>query len=508
MNISSKNKFAFFLVALAINGCALGFSVLDSLYWSHKMGNLSLYKQQEGFLLNNLQFEAQTITNAINKRDQNAFSKLTHKELIQNIQHCFDLEMNHGNKKDKLTDELMRLVNTFNQQVRTITPETLQTMPALQIELIQQSCEALVRFCEKYGITSANSREVIQDLQKEAKSNNKPIKSVLRKEYVIPAVAIAALIGGIIVWNKWLTHKFWAWWNGKPNDVPKYKTLANDPITIGNIQCKGEEIVLSPQVKIYQARVANQTGGTCGYHALANTQIIMNNIKTGNGNALTDNQFKNQQIREWKALVQNELDRVGQTERTRMERTLENLNSAVILRPSDQTTINDYKKSVKLNENDELDVDQKNKLIEQECQKAKNRWANAHCEWINGELISTLVNNNEQGMPGPISVIDNPNYLDHINSNPDLDFQHVLRAARALERKTEYIHGFILGSMDDSNRTSGGHWISVVLYQKANGSREYIITDSLNSRNFESDNIKKLICFFEGGQIWNASARS
>lgn len=252
------------------------YSFLDKLYWSHYMSKLSEYKQQAGFLLSDLQYQAQTITHVAKNHDAKAFTKLDKQELAYHMQHCFDLELNHAQNRDKLTDELIGLVNAFNELVQPITADNIAALTGTQIDAIQKSCDALVNFAKRYGIGSANTREIIKDLQKEAKTKNKPVQSVLRKEYVIPAVVITAAIASIFLWNKWLSQKFWEWWNKAPIIPP----ILNKDVKIGNATCKGEEHILPNKARIVQTSVVRQSGLSCGQHALLNATTILGSINS------------------------------------------------------------------------------------------------------------------------------------------------------------------------------------------------------------------------------------
>jgi len=92
-----KKYILYGMFGIATIGCTSvqAYSFFDKMYWSHCMGNLSPFKQKNGFLLNDLHFEAQQMWTAINTHDQRGFTKIlaqkNHFELVYHIHHCLDL---------------------------------------------------------------------------------------------------------------------------------------------------------------------------------------------------------------------------------------------------------------------------------------------------------------------------------------------------------------------------------------------------------------------------------
>lgn len=143
--------------------------------------------------------------------------------------------------------------------------------------------------------------------------------------------------------------------------------------------------------------------------------------------------------------------------------------------------------------------------------------------WLDSEEIQRILadqrDNDRLGFGVPfdpdahITIIDNVAYfamadVDAGNIGVQLA-QHRRRAAPVggiaplvgVPVGVEYVHGFVLGNMQQRGDKMGskGHWISVVLHQKPDGGREYIVTDSNGNRPaLDCAPVRALIANLEG----------
>lgn len=235
---SFKKFLTYSLVSAVLLSATNTHTFFDNWFVSHKMSKLSLTAQKDGFLLNDVLFNAQRAVTAVTNKDQAQFNRLIgpkdHFELLYILYHCFDLSLNHGENKDILVKDLAILVDAFNQAIEPVNAHNIVTLNIAQINALQKAFDDLSAFIKKYGISSANTREIIKELQKDANANDKPVQSIFRTEYILPAIAITAVIGGIFVWNKWLSAKFWQWWHSAPPLLSKDIKMETLPVKVKN----------------------------------------------------------------------------------------------------------------------------------------------------------------------------------------------------------------------------------------------------------------------------------
>jgi hypothetical protein len=258
----------------------------------------------------------------------------------------------------------------------------------------------------------------------------------LSPRYIVPAflLATAATLAGLFLWenrNKLFSTKL------KKSITPFIEL--NKPISVGSAACKGDERQWSKNVTVKQVRVQNQSSASCGYHALKNAILI--------ANELTEPSQKLYENLQSAQLTQKLFGKQGGTWRT-----------LVIERQKDPFS-------------SDMQFDG---------------------EWIRGDALDHIINHESKYRkllhPRAHVLFDTIDNIGHMGS---VDLDHVtarvkanIKAAKAA--KKAYVHCFLVNMP--------GHWITIVLYQKPHGDREYIITDSVNYAAYlHDDRIDKFI---------------
>ena len=585
------------------------YSFLDKIRWSHAMSSLLPNQQKEGFLLHDLQRNATDCWMAVSTRNQSQFTNLlgqnNYLELQYDFQNCLDLTINHASKKDKLVPELVKLSLAFNHQLKPITQASFAAVSPEQIGELKKAHDALSQFTKTYSITSKNARDAIKALQQEAK-NDQPIQSIFRKEYVVPALLVTGAICSIFLWNKWLSTKFWEWWNS-----PSSNTLNKD-VTIGTALCKGEELTLKNNVHVIQLKVTGQSGATCGQHALLNAVTLLSSINSPNlSSELNNSATASATITEMKDNLLTTVSNAGTQTRASLTNKLAAPNAlhkgdllplAQFLQKKNKLNLPDFMHLfnqseelghigpvhviTEIKQNKDLTEDVKRqhlaailqrlniynhelfgKITEQALtielteqgiealQNQVNGLINNHetalltnmrdlinpllaqltpeereeyitlqvtnqnnidqnAEFINGATIDNLIKSKYATHVPNITVIDAPGQLvptpDQLlaaSTNP-IALNHLFTSIKnRFVQPGEYMHAFVLGNMQQVGDTVGiqrgfAHWITLVVRKLADGTRHYIITDSMNRRYIDDAIIRRVITALEGEDIW------
>jgi len=287
------------------------------------------------------------------------------------------------------------------------------------------------------------------------KSVNKMYRRAKKEYKKHDAASYVVGAAGALIVGWFLYKKVVPWWFAI--------VFLNKDIIIGKSKCKGDEKTLAGNVSLKQVQVKYQfddVGGgsaSCGYHILKNFMLLANALTKDSSNVYKE--LKDVQ------LVKNLFD--------------------------------DYEENM-------------------------GRWRQfivnrrgsgpAGGEWLHSNEIIALFNNERgnnslrtDGVQYNFDTIEDTQVI-------ETDFDDVTPQVRrnlAGAHGRTYIHGFGVNTAKHLAHKPGkkhggaaGHWFLVLLHQKANGEREYIIADSGNSVRLKNKHVKKLINAIEGKDIW------
>jgi hypothetical protein len=486
MNIIKKLVHVLILTGIIVNCTSNAF--LGTIYWSHHMSALSVYKQQHSYLLDDMRHEADAITTILSKRnEEQARTYLTEKnnnhfELTFSINHCFDIDLkDHAIDKDELIAQLTTLITTFNALVAPISLAQVAHTSDEQIQEVIAANKALTGFCTKYGFASADTRATLRTLQQQARENN-PAQSIIRKEYVLPVSAITALIVGIVMWKKGWFAQLWSWITSPA--TPEHSSLSlSTPVIIGDQTVQGNESVINDKTRLVQVRVARQANADCGYNATYNAVSLLEALQ-GNESAQdhlldTDNTFNTMILPQ---LQKESIEFVSGRLRSEENNLREFLQGAGT--KSYNNSLERYKVRKKIASSGSLTQTQQDEFIRSEIDQLRATYHSRENDDISGSIIEMLIKKIPANLQDQITVIDDIRHLGLLNN-----------VQQKLITEPSYVHAFILGSMQQKADTSGtgGHWIAVVAHKKADGSRTFVIADSMNFNQLTSPLVRQLV---------------
>ncbi len=297
-------------------------------------------------------------------------------------------------------------------------------------------------------LPASSNQSIVQKLRDHiAKTHAKLTKEEKNKTIDrIIGLAIKAGIYGFL---------FWLFWRNRYEIIATFlggAVFLNQNITIGNAQCKGRQVQLANNVVFKQFISQDQVGGSCGYWAAYNGLTAMSALN-GNGN---------------------------------LAQLLDANNAQALFGPQGQW---------------------RQQIIQRFRINASRGYTSG--EWLgDGEIEEVM------GVFG--GGIQNHQYI--VINNPDLigrsGFDEVTplinqQIRPALQNNNQpYAHLFIVGNMQHSNTEqtgSAGHWRTLLLNKRADGSREYLAADSAGNWPIwrGNDSLKKIIGLIEGQEVAN-----
>jgi hypothetical protein len=133
-----------------------------------------------------------------------------------------------------------------------------------------------------------------------------------------------------------------------------------------------------------------------------------------------------------------------------------------------------------------------------EYNKRSDNELSSNGNWLNGDEIKKLYDNQQSSRKMSLTVIENIDILDELDNSINGEiFSELSTISKKLRdgNSGDYIHKFILGTMSRyKNSDSGtcGHWFTCVLF-KHGSKHDYIVADSLNINRLQCSIVHRLI---------------
>jgi len=113
-------------------------------------------------------------------------------------------------------------------------------------------------------------------------------------------------------------------------------------------------------------------------------------------------------------------------------------------------------------------------------------------DWLDDGEIEKLINDEEQKGGLLEGLQDSLMVFGDISRDPMAAIQ-LANIQDALTKNGRHVWGFILGTMNLAYPAGRGHWFTLVLYQHSDGTREFIVADSLNGDQLLSRQVRELV---------------